>query len=121
MTDNLANTVKKVNTKRRRRRAAALIDSDDVYGWSVRMAPGKPPVAKWEMHADPLVSLVSVPGILAGIDRLVVGLVYELRAQDLSWGDVGSALQISRQAAQKRYGYVDQMLAEGLGSDEDDE
>lgn len=121
MTDNLANTVKKVNTKRRRRRAAALIDSDDVYGWSVRMAPGKPPVAKWEMHADPLVSLVSVPGILAGIDRLVVGLVYELRAQDLSWGDVGSALQISRQAAQKRYGYVDQMLAEGLGSEEGDE
>jgi hypothetical protein len=53
-----------------------------------------------------LAALSSVAALVGEVDGAVVRLVAQARRQGATWGDVGAALGITRQAAHYRYAHL---------------
>jgi len=97
--------------RRRRARVAALLAGDEVAdGFKIERRPGRPPVVTWRLHEDPLVSLLSIEAVMREMEGVGAHLVLEGRRQGFSWADIGNALRMTRQSAQARYGWVDQII-----------
>lgn len=66
----------------------------------------------WEMHTEPLISLAelrrSAERVAWEQDRIVT-LVRAARHAGRSWSEIASALGVSKQAAQQRYGAVERV------------
>lgn len=106
-----ADEVRRRAMKRRRRSRLEAIAGDEVAdGFKIERRPGRPPVVTWRLNDDPLISLLSVEAVLREIEGVAGYLVMEGRREGFSWADIGMALQVSRQAAQKRYAWVDGVI-----------
>lgn len=58
---------------------------------------------RWSVDREPVYALVALGRVRGLLDFLEVGLVDELRADDVSWEDIGGLLGVSGEAARKRH------------------
>lgn len=64
-------------------------------------------------NAGPLKALAAIPAERAALEARTRELVASARKAGASWGDIGAALQISRQAAHERYGLMGAQIKQG--------
>lgn len=93
-------------------RARAEEAADEVYGWKLGADPRGRLRLTWTLDRDPLVALAALENVRSGVlGGLEAELVTMCRREGLDWSSIGWALDMSRQAAQKRHPDVDDVLA----------
>lgn len=118
----LSNMTLKQTQRARKRRSEARAAAREVYGagelgLQLTQRPNGRLRLQWDVDADPSMALFAVGHVHALVDLVVHELVLALREEGESWADIGELLDITGEAARRRWYELDETYRSAVQED----